>query len=115
MHGDGGVTSSPLCTRMECSRCPVHPTLSKFFFEHTKKYLVRAQVHGVEPMILMTWADADKSEMTQGLDLTGATMVASVWNVNPVGSSLIAGLPTDVARHLQEVAWDTVRRYHGRQ
>jgi hypothetical protein len=40
--------------------------------------------------------------------------VASVWNVNPVGSKFTAGLPADVAQHLQEVAWETTRRYHGR-
>ena len=39
-----------------------------------------------------------------GSDLTAATMVASLWNVNPVGSRFTAGLPADVARHLQEVA-----------
>jgi hypothetical protein len=109
----------------------------------------------------MTWAYADKPEMTKGLAdayteagrqnnahtvpaglafaesiskrpdinlyapdkrhpslagsyLTAATLIASVWNVNPVGSKYTAGLPADVARHLQTVAWETARSYHGR-
>ena len=146
---------------MDCSQCPVHPTLSKVFFEYSKKHSITARAKGVEPMFLMTWAYADKPEMTQGLAdayteagkqnnahvipaglafaasiakrpdinlyvpdkrhpslagsyLTAATMVASIWNVNPVGSKFTSGLPADVARHLQEVAWETTRRYHGR-
>ena len=50
-----------------------------------------------------------------GSYLAAATLLASVWNVNPVGNRYTAGLPADVARHLQEVAWETARRYHGRQ
>jgi hypothetical protein len=146
---------------MDCSQCPVHPTLSKVFFEYAKKHSATARSKGVEPMFLMTWAYADKPEMTKGLAdayteagrqnnahvvpaglafadsiakrpdvnlyvpdkrhpslagsyLTAATLVASVWNVNPIGSKYTAGLPADVARHLQTVAWETVRSYHGR-
>jgi hypothetical protein len=146
---------------MDCSQCPVHPTLSKVFFEYAKRHSVTARSKGVEPMFLMTWAYADKQEMTKGLAdayteagrqnsahvipaglafaesiakrpdinlyvpdkrhpslagsyLTAATLVASVWNVNPVGSKYTAGLPADVARHLQTVAWETARSYHGR-
>lgn len=146
---------------MDCSQCPVHPTLSKVFFEYAKRHSVTARAKGVEPMFLMTWAYADKPEMTQGLAdayteagrqnnahtvpaglafaasiakrpdihlyvadkrhpslagsyLTAATLVASVWNVNPVGNKYTAGLPADVARHLQTVAWETARSYHGR-
>jgi len=135
---------------MDCSQCPVHPTLSKVFFDYAKRHSVTARSKGVEPMFLMTWAYADKPEMTQGLAdayteagrqnnahvvpaglafaasiakrhpslagsyLAAATLVASVWNVNPVGSKYTAGLPADVARHLQTVAWETVRSYHGR-
>ena len=146
---------------MDCSQCPVHPVLSKVFFEYAARHSATARAHGVEPMFLMTWAYADKPEMTQGLAdaytqagrqndahvvpaglafaaslarrpdvdlyvpdkrhpslagtyLTAATMLASIWNVNPVGNAYTAGLPSDVARHLQEVAWETTRRYHGR-
>lgn len=146
---------------MDCSQCPVHPTLSKIFFDYAKKHSATARAKGVEPMFLMTWAYADKPEMTKGLAdayteagrqnnahvipaglafaasiakrpdinlyvpdkrhpslagsyLAAATMVASIWNVNPVGSKFTSGLPADVARHLQEVAWETARTYHGR-
>lgn len=146
---------------MDCSQCPVHPVLSKIFFDYVRRHSATARAKGVEPMLLMTWAYADKPDMTQGLAdayteagrqnrahvipaglafaasmavrpdinlyvpdkrhpslagsyLAAATLVASVWNVNPVGSTFTAGLPADVARHLQQVAWDTARSYHGR-
>lgn len=146
---------------MDCSQCPVHPTLSKVFFEYAKRHSVTARSKGVEPMFLMTWAYEDKPDMTKGLAdayteagkqnqahvipaglafaasmakrpdialyvpdkrhpslagsyLTAATVVASVWNVNPVGSKYTAGLDVNVARHLQEVAWETSQQYHAR-
>ena len=146
---------------MDCSQCPVHPTLSKIFFEFAKKHSDTARAIGVEPMLLMTWAYADKPEMTKGLAdayteagrqnnahvipaglafaasiskrpdinlyasekrhpslegsyLAGATIVASVWRVNPVGSKFTDGLSEEVARHLQEVAWQTSQSYHMR-
>lgn len=146
---------------MDCSQCPVHPTLSKVFFEYSKKHSNTARSKGVEPIFLMTWAYADKPEMTKGLAeayteagrlnsahvipaglafaasialrpdinlyvpdkrhpslagsyLTAATIVASIWNVNPIGSTFTGGLSPDVARHLQEIAWNTVRTYHNR-
>jgi len=146
---------------MDCSQCPVHPTLSKIFFEFAKKHSETARAMAVEPMFLMTWAYADKPEMTKGLAdayteagrqnnahvipaglafaasiskrpdinlyvadkrhpspegsyLAGATIVASVWRVNPVGSKFTGGLSEEVARHLQEVAWQTSQSYHMR-
>ncbi len=146
---------------MDCSQCPVHPVLSRVFFEYARKHSETARARGVEPMFLMTWAYADKPEMTQGLAdayseagrqnqahvvpaglafaasmakrpdvelyvpdkrhptlagsyLAAATVVASIWNVNPVGSTYNPGLAADVTRHLQEVAWETSRSYHRR-
>ena len=146
---------------MDCSQCPVHPVLSKVFFEYAKKHSDTARARGVEPMFLMTWAYADVPEMTQGLAdaytragrennahvvpaglafaaslakrpdiklyvpdkrhptlegsyLAAATMVASIWNVNPTQTRFTSGLPPAVAKHLQEVAWETARQYHGR-
>ena len=64
-----------------------------------------------DPRDTMENLDADLADG----DLAAATLLASVWNVNPVGHRYTAGLPADVARHLQEVAWETARRYHGRQ
>jgi hypothetical protein len=146
---------------MDCSQCPVHPTLRPIFFEYAKKHSATVRAQGVEPMLLMTWAYADKPEMTQGLAdayteagrlndahvvpaglafarsielrpqlnlyvpdkrhpslagtyLTACTLLASVYGVSPVGNRYTAGLDADVAGHLQQVAWDTVRAYHRR-
>ena len=146
---------------MDCSQCPVHPTLRPIFFEYARKHSATVRAQGVEPMLLMTWAYADKPEMTQGLAdayteagrlndahvvpaglafarsielrpqlnlyvpdkrhpslagtyLTACTILASVYGVSPVGNAYVAELDADVARHLQQVAWETVRAYHQR-
>jgi hypothetical protein len=52
---------------MDCSQCPVNPTLRPIFFEFAKKHSDTLRRNGVEPMFLMTWAYQDKPEMTQGL------------------------------------------------
>jgi hypothetical protein len=46
-----------------------------------------------------------------GTYLTACTVLASVMGVNPVGNPYIAGLDPAVARHLQEMAWETVQAY----
>ena len=146
---------------MDCSQCPVHPVLSKVFFEYAQKHSQTARARGVEPMFLMTWAYADVPAMTQGLAdaytragrennahvvpaglafaaslakrpdiklyvpdkrhptmegsyLVAATMVASIWNANPTQTRFTAGLSPAVAKHLQEVAWETAQQYHAR-
>ncbi len=52
---------------MDCSQCPVHPTLRSTFFEFSKRHSDTVRANGAEPVFLMTWAYADKPEMTQGL------------------------------------------------
>jgi hypothetical protein len=52
---------------MDCSQRPVNPQLRPIFFEFAKKHSDTLRCHRVEPMLLMTWADQDKPEMTQGL------------------------------------------------
>ena len=146
---------------MDCSQCPVHPTLRPIFFEYTRKHSATVRAQGIEPMLLMTWAYADKPDMTQGLAdayteagrlndahvvpaglafarsiaqrpqlnlyvpdkrhpslagtyLTACTLLASVYGVSPVGNAYTAGLDPDTARHLQQVAWETVQSYHRR-
>jgi hypothetical protein len=37
---------------------------------------------------------------------------AALFRQNPVGNSYAAGLDAATARHLQTVAWDTVRAYY---
>ena len=56
---------------------------------------------------------ADKRNPTlQGTYLAACTVLASVFKVNPVGNKYTAGLPADVAAHLQAVAWDTAQKFH---
>lgn len=55
----------------------------------------------------------DKRHPTlQGTYLGACTVLASVYKVNPVGNKYTAGLPADVAAHLQAVAWETAQKYH---
>jgi hypothetical protein len=52
---------------MDCSQCPVHPTLRPVFFEYSKKHSDTVRANGAEPVFLMTWAYKDKPEMTKSL------------------------------------------------
>jgi hypothetical protein len=46
-----------------------------------------------------------------GTYLAACTVMASVFKQNPVGNSYTAGLPADVALHLQTIARDTVAQF----
>jgi len=46
-----------------------------------------------------------------GTYLAACTVYASLFGKTPVGNPYTAGLPADVAAHLQQVAWDTAREY----
>ncbi len=50
----------------------------------------------------------------EGTYLSAATTYATLFNKSPVGLSFTAGLKPEVATHLQQVAWETVRQYLGR-
>lgn len=52
---------------MDCSQCPVHPQLSKVFHEYAKKHSDTVRKHGAKPVFFMSWAYADKPEMTRQL------------------------------------------------
>jgi hypothetical protein len=52
---------------MDCSQCPVHPQLKKVFFEYAKKHSDTVRKHGAMPVFFMSWAYADKPEMTAEL------------------------------------------------
>ena len=52
---------------MDCSQCPIHPQLSKFFTEYTAKNSAIVRKYGAEPVFFMSWAYADKPEMTEQL------------------------------------------------
>lgn len=143
---------------MDCSQCPVHPQLSKIFHEYAAKHSATVRKYGAEPVFFMSWAYADKPEMTEqlaaayakagadnkakivpaglafarsiakrpelnlyeadkrhpslmGTYLAACTVLASVYGPSPVGNRYTAGLPADVAAHLQAVAWETVQAY----
>lgn len=143
---------------MDCSQCPIHPQLSKIFTEYTAKNSAIVRSHGAEPVFFMSWAYADKPEMTEqlaaayvqagtanrakvvpaglafarsraarpdinlyiedkrhptmaGTYLAACTVLASVYGISPVGNSYTAGLPADVAAHLQAMAWETVQAF----
>jgi hypothetical protein len=46
-----------------------------------------------------------------GTYLGAAVVMASVFKKSPVGNTYTAGLPADVAHHLQAVAWETVQSF----
>ena len=59
---------------------------------------------------------ADKPHPSlQGTYLAACTVLASVFKVNPVGNRYTAGLPADVAAHLQQVAWTTAQSFHAQE
>ena len=140
---------------MDCSQCPVHPTFGPQFHEFAKKHSDTVRRHGAKPVFFMSWAYADKPEMTEqlaeayvraandndamvvptglafkrsiatrpdinlyapdkrhpslaGTYLGAATVYATIMKRSPVGLSYTAGLPADVAAHLQRVAQETV-------
>ena len=49
---------------MDCSQCPIHPKLMSAFTEFTKKDSDIVRAHGAKPIFFMSWAYADKPEMT---------------------------------------------------
>jgi hypothetical protein len=52
---------------MDCSQCPVHPELKSVFTEYMKKHTETVRKHGAAPVLFMSWAYADRPEMTEGL------------------------------------------------
>jgi hypothetical protein len=46
-----------------------------------------------------------------GTYLGSAVVMASLFKKSPVGNTYTAGLPADVAQHLQTVAWETVQAF----
>ena len=52
---------------MDCSQCPVHPQLKSVFNEYAKKHSDTVRKFGTKPIFFMSWAYADKPEMTEQL------------------------------------------------
>jgi hypothetical protein len=52
---------------MDCSQCPIHPKLKSVFTEYAKRDSDIVRAHGAKPIFFMSWAYADKPEMTAQL------------------------------------------------
>ena len=52
---------------MDCSQCPIHPKLKAVFTEYAKKDIEIVRAHGATPILFMSWAYADRPEMTAEL------------------------------------------------
>ena len=52
---------------MDCSQCPIHPKLSSVFTDYAKKNSDLVRAKGARPVFFMSWAYADKPEMTAQL------------------------------------------------
>ena len=52
---------------MDCSQCPIHPKLQSVFHDFAKKNADSVRRHNAEPVLFMSWAYADKPEMTAEL------------------------------------------------
>lgn len=52
---------------MDCSQCPIHPQLKSVFTEYAKKHSDTVRKHKAKPIFFMSWAYADKPEMTAEL------------------------------------------------
>lgn len=52
---------------MDCSQCPVHPQLQASFHDTVKKNAELLRQRGIRPVLFMSWAYADKPEMTEAL------------------------------------------------
>ncbi len=52
---------------MDCSQCPIHPQLKSVFTEYAKKHSDTVRKHKAKPIFFMSWAYADKPEMTAQL------------------------------------------------
>jgi hypothetical protein len=143
---------------MDCSQCPIHPTMKPVFYETIKKHIATVKANGAVPYLFASWAYADQPQMTDQLQaeyvnaakqndasvvpaglafansikartdinlydpdkrhpslagtyLGAATVLASVYKVNPTTLTYNAGLPADVAQHLRQVAWSTVQSF----
>ncbi len=50
-----------------------------------------------------------------GTYLASTVVAASIFKTSTVGSTYTAGLPADVAAHLQQVAWDVVKAFEAKE
>ncbi len=78
---------------MDGSQGPIHPALRRGFFDHCQKHCDTARRHGARPILAMSWAYADRPEMTE--ELAAAYAQAGAENdcaVIPIGSGFARAL-----------------------
>jgi hypothetical protein len=56
-----------LAIMMDCSQCPIHPQLASTFYDYSRRHSETVRRHGAQPVLFMSWAYADKPEMTAEL------------------------------------------------
>lgn len=56
-----------LAIMMDCSQCPIHPQLKAAFYDFSKRHSETVRRHGAQPVLFMSWAYADRPEMTAEL------------------------------------------------
>jgi len=56
-----------LAIMMDCSQCPIHPQLQSVFYDYSRRHSETVRRHGAAPVFFMSWAYADRPEMTAGL------------------------------------------------
>ena len=56
-----------IAVMIDCSRCPIHPKLGSVFTDSARKDAEIVRAHGARPVFFMSWAYADKPEMTAQL------------------------------------------------
>jgi hypothetical protein len=102
-HDEG--TRYELVLMMDCSQCPIHPRLAAGFREAVARHSATVRRHGARPALLMTWAVADRPEMTAEL----ADAYISAGNANdalvvPVGLAFAAARAErpDIVLHMDD-------------
>jgi len=74
--------------------------------------LAFARVRETRPSLVMHVEDKMHPTLP-GTYLAACTFYAALFGKTPVGNPYIAGLDPELAKYLQQTAWDTVRQYYG--
>jgi hypothetical protein len=74
--------------------------------------LAFAKVRETRPSLVMHVEDKMHPTLP-GTYLAACTFYAALFGKTPVGNPYLAGLDPELAKYLQQTAWDTVRQYYG--
>lgn len=53
---------------MDCSQCPIHPTLKPVFYDVVQKHIETVRSNGAIPYLFASWAYADQPQMAEQLN-----------------------------------------------